>query len=318
VLVAAAVMLGASIAVLTMLGAAGLALAATLAISAVVSWSVSARVAAASARGQGSARAQLTGELVEAIDGAAELALFGRAPDHVSRLGDSDARLARLGRRDAAAGALATGLQSLFSGAGMLIVSLVGVAAVRSGSLPGVLLAAVAFLFLGASESIQPLRLAARRLLAVAAAAGRLEQITGRQPAVLDPRQPITLANGRAAAMVLGDVSMSYSATSPAVLRHIDLRLARGEHLALIGESGAGKTTLAELLVRFHDPQQGAVLLDGVDVRQIAHDQLRRAVLLCGQDGAHVQHDDPREPPDRPTNCPRLGAVGRAAGSRAR
>ena len=71
------------------------------------------------------------------------------------------------------------------------------------------------------------------------------------------------------------------------MLERLDLRLAAGARVALTGPSGAGKTTLAELLVRFHDPQQGTVTLDGIDVRELSQDELRGAVLLCGQD-AHL------------------------------
>ena len=64
--------------------------------------------------------------------------------------------------------------------------------------------------------------------------------------------------------------------------------------MALVGPSGVGKTTLAELLVRFLDPDEGRFTLDGIDLRELAQDDVRREVLLCGQD-AHLFNTTVRE-----------------------
>ena len=70
----------------------------------------------------------------------------------------------------------------------------------------------------------------------------------------------------------------------PPVLDRVELALAPGRAVALIGPSGAGKTTLAHCLVRFRDPDGGRVLLDGRDVREHRQEDVRRAVLLSSQD----------------------------------
>ena len=71
----------------------------------------------------------------------------------------------------------------------------------------------------------------------------------------------------------------------PAVLRDVDLDIAPGRRVAVVGETGSGKSTIAKLLTRLMDPSEGAVLLDGVDVRRIAHSSLRRSVVLVPQEG---------------------------------
>ena len=73
----------------------------------------------------------------------------------------------------------------------------------------------------------------------------------------------------------------------PWVLDGVDLVLAPGRRIALLGPSGAGKTTLAHLLVRFRDPDEGRVTLGGHDLREYAQDDVRRVVALAGQD-AHL------------------------------
>ncbi|MQW76434.1 ATP-binding cassette domain-containing protein [Nocardioides sp. dk4132] len=71
----------------------------------------------------------------------------------------------------------------------------------------------------------------------------------------------------------------------PPVLRDIDLSIAAGTRVAIVGETGSGKSTFAKLLTRLMDPSEGAVLLDGVDVRTIAGSSLRRSVVLVPQEG---------------------------------
>jgi ABC-type multidrug transport system fused ATPase/permease subunit len=171
-------------------------------------------------------------------------------------------------------------------------ILLVGIPAVDSGTLAGVLLAALAFLALAAFEGVAPMPAAARRLRACAEAAYRLDELCDRQPSVVDSAAPLALpATGD---LVLEDVHVRYGSDQPWVLRGVDLRLAPGRRIALRGPSGAGKTTLAHLLVRFRDPEAGRVSIGCVDTRQLAQDDVRRAVVFAAQD-AHLFNASVRE-----------------------
>lgn len=291
-LVAVLVIVGASIAGALMLGAAGAVLLATLTCAAVASSWVSAWIADRSGRDQSPARADLTARLVEAIDGSAELAVAAASAEQARRIGESDARLAAISRRDALAGACAGGLHSLLTGAGLLAVLIVGVSAVHSGVLPSVLLAAVGLLFLGACDAVAPLPAAARRLRACQSAAERLDEIATTEPRIVDPSEPVRLPGD--GPLRLESVTLRYSDSDPIVLDDVTLTIAPGERVALVGPSGVGKTTLGELLVRFLDPTSGRVTLDDIDLRQMTQEGLRGAVLICGQD-AHLFNTSVRE-----------------------
>jgi ATP-binding cassette subfamily B protein len=80
------------------------------------------------------------------------------------------------------------------------------------------------------------------------------------------------------------DVEFAYPG-GPPVLRDVDLEIAAGRRVAIVGETGSGKSTFAKLLTRLMDPVRGAVLLDGIDVRRIGQASLRRSVVLVPQEG---------------------------------
>jgi ATP-binding cassette subfamily B protein/subfamily B ATP-binding cassette protein MsbA len=82
----------------------------------------------------------------------------------------------------------------------------------------------------------------------------------------------------------LRDVSFAYSGSAAPVLHEVNLDVQPGEMIALVGPSGAGKTTLCNLIARFYDPTEGAVMLDGVDLREITADSYRRLLGIVEQD----------------------------------
>jgi subfamily B ATP-binding cassette protein MsbA len=80
------------------------------------------------------------------------------------------------------------------------------------------------------------------------------------------------------------EVAFAYAPEKPPALRGVDLRLKAGTTVALVGQSGSGKSTIASLLPRFYEPDSGAVLLDGRDIRDYRLRDLRRQVSLVSQD----------------------------------
>lgn len=299
-LLALATLLGASLAAWIVLPGAGAAVLVSLLAAAIALPWLGFAVARSSGAHQAAARARMTHELVETIDGAAELVVAGGTSERMRRLGATDSELARLQRRDALASSLATGLGGTLMGAGLLAVVTVAIGAVHAGELSGVLVAALAFLLLGAYEAFSPLGSAGARAHACATAAVRLREVCASEPRICDPPAPRRLpptdpgVPPERASLCLRDVRLRYGPSAPWVLDGATLRIAPGEHVALLGDSGTGKSTLAELLVRMRDPDTGQVTLDRIDARELAAEELRAAVVLSGQD-AHLFNTTIRE-----------------------
>jgi ATP-binding cassette subfamily B protein len=121
-------------------------------------------------------------------------------------------------------------------------------------------------------------------------AAAALEKLSGvleEPPSVPEPEAPVSLPRRPARSepgrrLELSSIRFGYR--DAVVLPHLNLTIPAGQTLALVGATGAGKTTIARLLARFYDPDQGQVLLDGVDLRTLADDDLRREVILITQE----------------------------------
>jgi len=112
-------------------------------------------------------------------------------------------------------------------------------------------------------------------------AAERVFEIIDEQPDITDPKEPVHL--GRATGEVaLRNVSFRYQDDD--VLRNVNLTASKGEVVALVGPSGAGKTTIVSLIPRFYDVTEGSVLIDGIDVRNLRLDDLMRQIALVDQE----------------------------------
>jgi ATP-binding cassette subfamily B protein len=119
-----------------------------------------------------------------------------------------------------------------------------------------------------------------------ASATAALEKISGvleEQPAVPEPEDPAPLRDVRGQ-VAFDRVEFRYTPETPVVLPTFDLHVPAGQTVALVGATGAGKTTMAKLVARFYDPAAGAVRLDGIDLRSVADTDLRRAVVMVTQE----------------------------------
>ena len=110
----------------------------------------------------------------------------------------------------------------------------------------------------------------------------KLSVVLAEKPAIDDPAEPTPLHDVKGE-VTFDDVHFAYVADRP-VLPGLDLFVPAGQTVALVGTTGAGKTTIAKLIARFHDPDSGRVLLDGHDLRDLAQPDLRRHVVMVTQE----------------------------------
>ncbi len=116
-------------------------------------------------------------------------------------------------------------------------------------------------------------------------ASSALEKISGvleEEPSVPEPAQPTKISQAKGE-ILFAAVEFKYN-SGPVVLHEMDLEIPAGQTIALVGTTGAGKSTLAKLVSRFYDPSKGSVKLDGIDLREIANDDLRREVVMVTQE----------------------------------
>jgi thiol reductant ABC exporter CydC subunit len=283
--VAVLVGVGASAAAAIADGPSGAALALSLAVAAVAGPAAARRAARGGGRREAAARAALLTGVVDLLDGAAELAVAGRGDAALARVAAEGEELARSRRRSALGESVGDATVTLLAGLSLVAVVVTATPAVHDGRLDGVLLGMLALLALASFEAVRPLPLAAQHLTASDAAARRLADVVDRPVPVADPPAPAAAPSG--AELAVHGAVVRLRADGPPVLDGVDLVLRAGERVALVGPSGAGKTTLAQLLVRFRDPDEGRVLLDGRDLRDYAQRDVRAAVLLSDQD-AHL------------------------------
>lgn len=120
-----------------------------------------------------------------------------------------------------------------------------------------------------------------------AASMGRINQLFHERPAITSPESPTALPAAQGSrAVEFRDVWFSYPGARDRgwVLQDISFRVEPGSSLAIVGATGSGKSTLVDLIVRTYDPDRGAVLIDGVDLRQLSLSDLRRAVGFVPQE----------------------------------
>jgi ABC-type multidrug transport system fused ATPase/permease subunit len=181
----------------------------------------------------------------------------------------------------AAIDGLLSALMGLLMNLATLAVLVVAVPLVGNASLDGVYLGLLVLAVVSSFEAVLPLPQACQSLGATLEAARRLFEIVDAKPAVADPPLPLPLP-GRVDLRLEG-LRFAYDPGGPAILEGVSFDLWPGARLAIVGPSGAGKTTLVHLLLRFWDYQEGRVLLDGQDLRLYGQEDLRRLIAVVSQ-----------------------------------
>ncbi|SFM81249.1 ATP-binding cassette, subfamily C, CydC [Pseudonocardia ammonioxydans] len=259
----------------------GVLLAAGLLLAGVAVPAVAAALSRGPAERAGRARARLSTGLVDLLDGAPDLIAYGATDRAVRAVERADTDLTRTARRDAAVLGLGAGAGALVAGLTLAGTLLLGVAAVDAGTLGAVPMAVLVLTALAAFEIVAPLPAAATKLAAVRAGLARLLPVLSAEPAVRHRGPGPAPLPGRGELRIRG-LHVAHpepdGTHGPPVLAGLDLDVAAGEHVALVGASGSGKSTLASVLFRFLDPLAGSVTLGGHELTTRPPDEVRRVV----------------------------------------
>ncbi|MGW5253700.1 thiol reductant ABC exporter subunit CydD [Streptomyces sp. NPDC004012] len=272
---------------------AGAVLAAGLLAAGVGVPLVTGAVARRAERQLASARGTLATRVADLLTGTAELTVAGALPARTAEVRRADGVLTRIASRAATATALGDGLTTLVTGLTVAAAALVGAQAVAGGRLVGVTMAVVVLTPLAAFEAVLGLPLAVQHRQRVSRSAERVYEVLDAPEPVREPERPLP-GPSSPFPLVLEGLTARHDGQQRDALTGLELTLEQGRRIAVVGPSGAGKTTLAQVLLRFLDPAAGAYTLGGTDARALDGDEVRRMVGLCAQD-AHLFDSSVRE-----------------------
>ena len=261
-----------------------------------VPW-VTQRAGNTSGRAVAGERGQLIGRTVETIEGAQAIVALGEEDRMLAAADEAAASMAAAERRTAWLHGFGDAIILALVGIALVGTLWVAAAAVEVGSLDGVMVAVLAMLAITPFEAVAPLPSAFERLGRSLGAADRLFEVIEAESPTSPPEHPVPIPPN-ATLRVQGAVVTATSGQR--ILGPIDLTVWPGARIGIVGETGAGKTTLAHVMCRFRDPNEGVVSLGGVDLRDVDPDGLRavvgyeddRAFLFRGSIAGNVRIGD--------------------------
>src|SRR5579872_752919 len=226
--------------------------------------------------------ATLTGEFAESFAGVRVVQAFAREASSQQQFDElnEENRVANI-KANTLSSMLLPVVELCNAAATIAVISYGGWLMVNGGEVSlGVLVAFLAYI----TRFFQPIRTLTQfynQLQAATAAAEKVFELIDEPVTIKEAAQPVTLSHVRGE-VEFRDVTFPYGREP--VLEGVSFHAEPGEMIALVGHTGAGKTTIASLLCRFYDPVEGAILLDGYDLREVSFKTLRTAIGLVLQD----------------------------------
>ncbi len=210
---------------------------------------------------------------------------FGQESRELARFRDFVESAFRIARRRFAVRAVMTFILMLIMFGLIVMLLWEGVSDVAAGRMSGGTIAQFIFLGVVVGGSFGALTETYGELLRGSGAAARIHELMVARPEIHAPAEPVALPEPPLGSLAFDNVTFRYP-TRPEdkAIHAVSLTIAPGETVAVVGPSGAGKSTLFQLALRFYDPQEGRVLLDGVDVRDADPAAVRSRIALVPQE----------------------------------
>jgi len=224
-------------------------------------------------------------QIVESLQGITELLVFGAHGRLLDSMQQHSRELISNQLKMSHIKGISTGLIIFFAGMAVATAIYIGVEFVSRDELGGAILALLGLAVFASFEAIWPLPIAYQYLGRTQTAARRLKEIIDTKPAVIFAGHNTPAPS--AFDLKFDRVSFRYSQHMPWAISGMDFEIPQGQRLAVLGETGSGKSTLINLLVRFWEPARGRILIGNKDIRNLNESALRRCMAVVSQD-AHM------------------------------
>ena len=225
--------------------------------------------------------AALRVRVIDMLQGLADLLVFNAHHQHLEAVERSNRALLRSQLRMSQIRGLSLALITLIAGLAVLTALFLAVDRVALGLLNGANLALIALAILACFEAVLPLPTAYQYLGRTREAGRRLLEIVEIEPEITYPEATAGLCGQPG--VTFENISFRYNEEDPWALNDINIKIRAGHRVAIIGETGSGKSTLVHLLVRFWNPTTGCIRLGGEDVARFNEAELRRTISVVSQ-----------------------------------
>jgi len=227
--------------------------------------------------------AHLSAQLSQMFQASRHVKAYGMEKYESGRIGAMIERQFRLAHKGFRVAALTTPVNEVFAACAIVAVIIYGGNQVIEGvRTPGALFSFITA-FLLAYEPLKKVSKANAQFQGGMAACERIFDLLDTPPAITDKpdAQPLVIKQGE---VTLSNVTFGYNPDTPPALRNVSITAPAGKTIALVGASGAGKSTILNLIPRFYDVTDGSMAIDGQDVRNVTLHSLRSAIALVSQD----------------------------------
>ena len=239
--------------------------------------------------------ARLNAYLQERLSGMRVVQLFGREADSAARFAELNRHHLEAHRRSITIYAVFFPVVELLTAVSMALLLYYGGLRALSGTITVGVLAAFIQLSRRFFQPLQDLSEKFNLLQSAMASSERVFALLDQPITVLEPAQSVRLPQPVRGEVRFEGVWFRYSPGGPWVLRDVTFTASPGRTIALVGHTGAGKTTVVNLLLRFYDPERGRILVDGVDIRELSTSDLRSLIGFVQQDlflfAGDIQHN---------------------------
>ena len=239
--------------------------------------------------------ARLNAFLQERLSGMRVVQLFGREADSAARFAELNREHLEAHRRSITIYAVFFPVVELLTAVAMALLLYYGGLRALGGTITVGVLAAFIQLTRRFFQPLQDLSEKFNLLQSAMASSERVFALLDQPVTVLEPVNPVRLPQPVRGEVRFQGVWFRYSSEGPWVLRDVSFTASPGQTIALVGHTGAGKTTIVNLLLRFYDPERGQILVDGVDIRELSTSDLRSLIGFVQQDlflfAGDIQHN---------------------------